>query len=158
VLQRERLRHLRHELAAFGAVGAMNFVLDVAVFNVLRLTVLSDKPLTSKGISFAVAATSSYFLNRHWTWRHRARSGLSRELPLFLLLSGVGLLVTEGCLATSHYLLGLRSVAADNVAANGVGLLLGLGWRFWAFRRWVFLAPTGQREPTPLEDAVRTTV
>ncbi|MDQ1687054.1 MAG: hypothetical protein QOK42_29 [Frankiaceae bacterium] len=133
------LRVLAQELAKFGAVGFVNFVLDVALFNVLRLTVLDGKPLTAKAISTAVAATSSYFMNRHWTWRHRVRSGLAKEYGLFILLSAIGLGITESCLAVSHYLLGLDSVLADNLSANGVGLVLGMAWRFWSFKRWVFL-------------------
>lgn len=133
------LRVLAEELAKFGVVGFVNFVLDVALFNLLRLTVLDGKPLTAKAISTAVAATSSYFMNRHWTWRHRVRSGLAREYGLFILLSGIGLGITEACLATTHYLLGLDSVLADNISANGVGLVLGMAWRFYAFKRWVFL-------------------
>lgn len=135
------LQVLVHELAKFGMVGAFNFALDVALFNTLRLTVLEGKPLTAKAISTAVAATSSYFMNRHWTWRHRVRSGLRREYGLFILLSAIGLAITEACLATSHYLLGWDSVLADNISANGVGLVLGMAWRFWSFKRWVFLAP-----------------
>lgn len=133
------LRVLAQELAKFGAVGAFNFVLDVTLFNVLRLTVLEGKPLTAKAISTAVAATSSYFMNRHWTWRDRARTGLAREYGLFILLSAIGLGITEACLATSHYLLEWDSVLADNISANGFGLVLGMAWRFYSFKRWVFL-------------------
>jgi putative flippase GtrA len=133
------LRVLAQELAKFGTVGAVNFVLDVALFNLLRVTVLDGKPLTAKAISTGVAATSSYFMNRHWTWKHRVRSGLVREYGLFIVLSGIGLGITEACLATSHYLLGFDSVLADNISANGFGLVLGMAWRFWSFKRWVFL-------------------
>ena len=53
-----------------------------------------------------MAATSSYFMNRHWTWRDRDRTSLGRELPLFLLLSAVGLGIALACLGISHYGLG----------------------------------------------------
>lgn len=159
-----RFRAVLHELAKFGVVGMINFFLDVAMFNVLRVTVLTDKPITAGVISTAVAATSSYFMNRHWTWRHRARTGLLRELPLFLVLSGVGLGISTGCLALSHYVLGLDSLLADNIAKNGVGLALGMAWRFWSFKRWVFLVPPADHDTElqtlagPAESAVRTTV
>lgn len=133
------LRVLAEELAKFGLIGLFNFVLDVALFNLLLTGPLEGKPLTSKAVSTAVAATSSYFMNRHWTWKHRVRSGLRREYGLFILLSAVGLGITETCLAVSHYVLGFDSVLADNIAANGVGLVLGMAWRFWSFKRWVFL-------------------
>ncbi len=154
---RSLVLRLWREVAAFGIVGLINFGVDVGLFNLLRHTAFDDKPLTAKVLSTSVAATSSYFMNRHWTWRDRNRSGLSRELPLFLLLSAIGLGISTGCLAISHYALGFTSVLADNVSANGVGLVLGMLWRFWSFKKWVFLAPPESAEPSALEDAVRTT-
>lgn len=160
-----RFRALLHEVAKFGVVGFLNFALDVGLFNLLRLTVLTEKPITAGVISTTVAATSSYFMNRHWTWRHRARTGLFRELPLFLVLSGVGLGISSACLTFSHYALGLDSLLADNIAKNGVGLALGMVWRFWSFKRWVFLVPPAEDPDaeleelaTPAEAAIRTTV
>jgi putative flippase GtrA len=145
------LGHLVRELMKFGVVGALAFVVDVAVFN-LALS-LTDKPLTSKTASTVVATTFAYLGNRHWTFRHRSRSGLSREYVLFFLLNGVGLAIALSCLAVSHYVLGFTSRLADNVAANGVGLALGTAFRFWSYRRWVFREapadPEGTRVPQP---------
>ena len=139
---------LMREVGKFGVVGVVNFVLDVGLFNVLLFTVLSSQPLAAKALSTTVAATSSYFMNRHWTWDHRARSGLHRELPLFLLLSAVGLGITEVCLLVSHYGLGFTSHLADNVAANVVGLVLATAWRFLSFKKWVFRTPERERQAT----------
>lgn len=136
-----RWRRLRGEVVAFGAIGAANVVVDAGLFNVLLMTVLEGKPTTAKVVSATVAIISSYFMNRHWTWRHRARTSLWRELPLFGAISGVGLVLTVACLDISHYVLGFTSQLADNISANGVGLAVGMVWRFWAFRRWVFLSP-----------------
>jgi putative flippase GtrA len=157
LLDRDDLRRLFHEVATFGVVGAINLVLDVGIFNALLFGPLQHKPITAKFVSTAVAIVSSYFLNRHWTWRARARTGLHRELPLFLVLSAVGLGITLACLAVSHYALGFHSRLADNVAANVVGLVLGMVWRFWSFKRWVFLAPDDGDSPlTPIEATART--
>ena len=134
-----RFGDLLSEASKFGAVGVVNLALDISVFNLLRVAVVSEKPLTAKAISMSLAATSSYFMNRHWTWRDRARTGVRREYVLFMVLSAVGLGLTETCLAISHYVLGFHSVLADNIAANGVGLVVGMVWRFWSFRQWVFL-------------------
>lgn len=131
--------HLIHEIAKFGVVGAVNYAVDVGLFNALVTSSFHGKPLTAKLISSVVAATSSYFMNRHWTWRDRARTGVRREYVLFMVLSAIGLGLTEACLAISHYVLGFHSVLADNIAANGVGLVVGMVWRFWSFRQWVFL-------------------
>jgi putative flippase GtrA len=154
----EAVRLLIHEILKFGTVGVINFILDVAIFNLLRIEVLPNKPLTCKAISTAIAATSSYFMNRHWTWRHRARTGVARELPLFVLLSAVGLGIAESCLIFSHYVLGFDSVLWDNISANGFGLILGMLWRFWSFKRWVFLAADPERDEEAAEATVRTMV
>ena len=149
-----------HEMAKFGAVGAANVVIDAGIYNGLRLTKLGDKPLTAAVISTTVAIVSSYLMNRHWTWRHTQRAHPVRELVLFFAISGVGLLVALGCLWASHYGLGHRSLLADNVAKNGFGLVLGMAWRFWAFKRWIFLAVEGD-QPANTDSAdltVRTTV
>jgi putative flippase GtrA len=133
------LHSLVRELMKFGVVGAVAYVVDVGVFNlVLHQT---DKPLTSKTISTVVATTIAYAGNRFWTFRHRSRATLRREYTLFFLLNGVGLLIALACLFVSHYLLGFTSRLSDNVAANGIGLVLGTAFRFWSYRRFVF---TGQ--------------
>jgi len=88
--------------------------------------------------SVVLAVTFAYFGNRHWTFRHRDRSGLGREYALFFMLNAVGLLIALTCLFFSHYVLGLQGPLADNVSANGVGLALGTTFRFWSYRKWVF--------------------
>lgn len=127
-----------HELAKFGTVGALAFVVDVAVFNVVLH--LSDKPLTSKIVSTVVAATLAFILNRAWSFRHRQRSTVHREYSMFFILNAVGLLIAVSCLGLSHYVLGLDSKLADNISANGIGVALGTMFRFWSYRRFVWVA------------------
>jgi putative flippase GtrA len=133
---------LWHEVAKFGAVGLVAFVIDIGLFNLLRFAggdgPLYDKPLTAKVISVSVATTFAYFGNRYWTFRHRGRTSFGREYALFFLLNGVGMLISVGCLWFSHYALGLTSPLADNISANVIGLGLGTLFRFWSYRRWVF--------------------
>ena len=137
---RDRIDIVVREMAKFGIVGAVAFVVDVSVFN-LVLHQLPEKPLTAKVVSVAVATTVAYFGNRQWSFRHRQHSGFRREYSLFVVLNAVGMAIAVGCLFTSHYLLGFDSRLADNISANGVGLVLGTVFRFLAYRRWVFLAP-----------------
>ncbi len=138
----ERLRALLHEAAKFGVVGGLGFVVDVGIFNLLRFAgdpgVLEHKPLTAKAISVAVATVVTYLGNRHWTWAERQRSGAGREVALFFVLNGIGMAIALGCLAVSHYVLDLTSPLADNVSANVVGLVLGMIFRFWSYRTFVF--------------------
>jgi putative flippase GtrA len=151
---------LVHEVAKFGIVGAFNYVLDVGLFNALVLGPLDHRPLTAKTISTVVAVTSSYFLNRHWTFSHRVSTGHPRELAIFVLLSGIGLAMTLGCLAFSEYVLDQHSLLARNIAGNVIGVAVAMVFRFWSFKRWVFLPPEDDRERShdAAEAAVRTSL
>ncbi|HEU0102079.1 MAG TPA: GtrA family protein [Mycobacteriales bacterium] len=149
-----RFRTVLTELAKFGVVGSLSLLVDLAVFN-LALAVLPDKPLTAKVLSTIVSATNAYVLNRHWSFRARERPhGVSRELVLFMALNAVGLLIALSCLAVSHYVLGFESRLADNLAANGVGLVLGTAFRFWSYRRFVWVA-AAPLTPLPVPVAAR---
>lgn len=136
-----RFAHLRDEVAKFGVVGLVSFVIDFGLFNALSMPAgpLAHKVLTSKAIATTVAATFAYFANRHWTWKDRTRSGLGREYVLFFVLNGVGLGIMEACLLISRYGMGFDSALSNNMSAYGFGLLLGTIFRFWAYRRWVFI-------------------
>jgi putative flippase GtrA len=128
---------LLRELAAFGVVGLLAFVVDLGTFNAAR-QLLDLGPLTAKTSSVILATTVAYAGNREWTFRDRKRAGAARQYALFLLLNGVGLLIALGCLGFTYYPLGLRGPLAENLSANGVGLVLGTAFRFWSYRRWVF--------------------
>ena len=150
-------RVLIREIAKFGVIGLIAFVIDVGVFNLLLFGggAFTDKPLTAKVISVAVATTFAYFGNRFWTFRHRGRTNMGREYLLFFLLNGVAMLIAVGCLAFSHYVLGLDSALADNISANVIGLALGTLFRFWSYRKWVFPAlPEGADAELAQRDAV----
>lgn len=132
-----RLEHLVHEILRFGVVGILALLLDLLLFN--ALLVWTDQPLTSKTVATAVATTAAFFGNRNWTFAHRRGGGrVRRAYVLFFLFNAVGLGIALCCLAVSHYLLGFTSQLADNIAANGVGLVLGTVFRFWTYRTFVF--------------------
>ncbi|HTW21596.1 MAG TPA: GtrA family protein [Mycobacteriales bacterium] len=142
----ETFEHLIHEIAKFGVIGAIAFALTSALSNAFHFG-LNMGPLTSFGLATIIAAVLSYFANRHWTWKDRDQTGVRRELPLFLLLSAVGLVISELPVGFSEYVLGYHSPLAYNISSTLIGTLLGTVWRFWSFRRWVF-RETSDPDPT----------
>jgi putative flippase GtrA len=133
------------EMVKFGAVGAIAYVVDTYVYNVLRTGVwplseapLAHKPLLSKVISVAVATVVAWLGNRYWTFRHRRRAAMRSEFILFVVMNVGGLVIALGCLWLSHYVFGLTSALADNISGNVVGIVLGTLFRFWAYRQFVF--------------------
>ena len=153
-----RLRGTIHvlvrEVIKFGLVGAVAFVVDIGLFNVLRFAggegVLYDRPLTAKVISVSAATLVAWLGNRYWTFRHRRRAAAAHELLLFVVFNVAGMVIALACLGLSHYVLDLRSPLADNISANGVGLILGTLFRFWAYRRFVFSKDELLEDTSPL--------
>jgi putative flippase GtrA len=142
-MRRPTISALGRQLVQFALVGGVGFVVDTAVFNVLRLTVfdpsrIHEGPLLAKTVSTMVAIAVNWVGNRYWTFGpHRSTRGAVEALE-FLAVSILGMLVGLGCLWVSHYLLGMDSPLADNVSANVVGLLLGSVVRFALYRHWVY--------------------
>jgi putative flippase GtrA len=135
------------ELARFGSVGLLAYVIDIGVFNLLRFgpgELLGHKPLTAKVLSVAAATLVAWLGNRYWTFSRQRTRRRSRELGMFVLVNAGGMAIAVGCLAVSHYVLDLTSPLADNISANGVGLVLGTAFRYVMYRRFVF---TGSSRP-----------
>ncbi|WP_327585459.1 GtrA family protein [Nonomuraea sp. NBC_00507] len=148
----ERFAALVHELAKFGSIGAVAFVLDTGVYNLFLLG-LEWGPLTSKVLATTISATFAYAGNRFWTFRHREQSGLGREYFLFFLLNGIALLFGLLVIGFTKYTLNLDDGLSLNIA-NFLGVGLGTLFRYWSYKKWVFLEAT---EPLPVElpEAVR---
>jgi putative flippase GtrA len=130
------------ELATFGLVGGIAFVVDVGVYNLLRVTLLDDKPIGAKVISVIIATAVAWLGNRYLTFRADRGRAVLKEAVVFGLVNVGGLAIASLCLFVSHYVLGHTSQLADNIAANGVGLVLGTAFRYVAYR-WFVFAPAG---------------
>jgi putative flippase GtrA len=137
------MRELVTQLTRFGVVGLGGLVVDVAVFNILLATVLHPEsvhagPIIAKVISTSLAIFTNWMGNRHWTFRSDRRHNWAREGVEFVIVSLGGMAISLACLWVSHYVLGFTSVLADNIATNGIGLVLGTAFRFTFYRLWVF--------------------
>ncbi|HVU71587.1 MAG TPA: GtrA family protein [Mycobacteriales bacterium] len=156
---RARFEPLVREVAKFGVVGATGAVSDILLFNVFDNA--WGKPLTAKALSTLIATVITYVGNRIWSFRHRARTGLRSELPRYFVISLLGLAIVEACLAFTVYVLKLDGTIAKNVSANVVGLVLGTLFRFWAYKRWVFLHPdavAGLSHDDKVEDELESVI
>ena len=147
-----RVRHwydlLAREVAKFGVVGLCAFVLDTVLYNYFVFGIpgtseagmFADMPLRGKIAATVFSTTFAWVGNRYWTFRHRRRAARAQEFLLFVAANIVGLAIALACLGFSRYGLGLDSQLADNVSGNGIGLVLGTLFRFWAYRSYVFAA------------------
>jgi putative flippase GtrA len=141
------LARLWHGLLAyavkFGVVGLVGFVIDVTLFNLLRLGVFGDdhwaqSAIGAKTISTSVAIVFNWLGNRYWTFRKHRRRNYLREFAEYVVVSLGGMAIALICLWVSHHVLGFTSLVADNIATNVVGLALGTAFRFLLYRYWVY--------------------
>ena len=140
---------IRREIARFGTVGALAYVIDVGTFNLLQLegfSPISHKPITAKLISSILATCFAYAGNRYWAFAHREVGSHRQSLSLFFAFNVVGMGIASLCLAFTHYALSLTSALADNLSANILGTGLGTLFRFWAYRRYIFRDATAPAE------------
>jgi putative flippase GtrA len=127
----------------FGVVGLIGLVIDVALFNALRLGAFgaegwAQSAIGAKTISTTVAILCNWIGNRYWTFRRHRRRNYLREFAEYAAVSVGGMLISLACLWVSHHLLGYTSLLADNVASNVIGLGLGTAFRFVLYRYWVY--------------------
>lgn len=132
------VRMLWREVAKFGTVGAVAFVIDSAVFLWMMHGPLEGSPVKAKIVAGVVATIFSWAANRFWTFRDRRQNNVLRELVLFLVMNAIGLGIQAGCVFIAQYWMGLTDNTSLFIAGNVVGLFFGTVFRFFAYRFWVF--------------------
>ncbi len=138
------------EFLQFGLVGALAFVLDWGLFNLLQhgpTGILAGHPNTAQALAATTATVFSWVVNRRWTYQGRTQDNTAREGLLFASANVGGIVITQLCLLFTHHVLGLTSVLADNIAAYVVGFGLATAFRFLFYHYIVF---TGRpKKPAP---------
>jgi putative flippase GtrA len=148
---RDRFRHLIREGARFGVVGGIGFLVTDGGTNLLQAPLHGW--LKANVIATLAATVVTYVGSRYWTFRHRERGGMGRETALFIALNGTGLAIQLTCIGFTNYALGLTDKVASNVALL-LGICLGTLFRFWSYRKWVWVASAGSAVGDPTEYAV----
>jgi putative flippase GtrA len=142
------LRHrLTAELATFGLVGGVCLVTDIVLFNVLAFGV-GLAPVLAKAVTMLVTGTMAFIGHRTVTFRHRQGAGLGREAVLFAAVTAASLVAGLAPIWLVRSGLGHSGPLWLN-AANLVGIALGSGVRYLAYRHVVWGEdPTSDRAGT----------
>ena len=149
-------------LAKFGVVGALGVVVNLGVFNALRLGPLGvddalggndDRVVTAKVIATVVSIAFAWVAHRGWTFKDRRRHRPAKELLLFGAVNAVALVLEAGTVALTHHGLGWTSWFADNMSSLA-GIGHGTIARYIGFTTLVFSpvastdAPSTDTSPT----------
>jgi putative flippase GtrA len=126
---------LAAEFLRFGVVGTAGFIVDSAVL--MAGIALGLGPWIGRAVSYLVAATTTYLLNRAWTFRGMAREApVVRQWATFVLVNLVGFAANYGTYAA--LVAGVPLVARHPVLGVAAGSLAGMTWNFLLVRRFVF--------------------
>ena len=146
--QYERFRPVIHEVAKFAVIGGAGVFITNAVYDLLFIH-FGLGPVTSTTIATIVATIASYLGNRYWSFRDRQRTGVVREIAVFAVLNGIGLLIQDATVAFNYYGLGLGHDKLAGFVALNAGIVLATLFRFWSYRRFVWITPpTGEAGDT----------
>ena len=145
---RSSWRILLKELSAFGLIGAIAFVIDVGLFAWLT----TYGALKAKAVSTVVSTTFAYFGNRYLSFSHRARTTIGRETSYFFGINFITLIFSE--LAIGLFVYGLHYAHRSTMVfvVNIATIAVGTVFRFWAYKRFVFLHPDRVQKNAPESD------
>jgi putative flippase GtrA len=141
-------RILVKEIAAFGLVGAIGLIVDLSLFNLF----FNDGQIVAKTISTTVATAVTYVGNRYLSFSHRARTGLGREAGYFFVINLIALIGALLIIAVFSYPLHFKHHVVVMNVVNLFTIGLGTIFRFWAYKRFVFLHPDRVAAGLPDDD------
>lgn len=143
-----RWQRVLTEAGRFLAVGGLATLVALFLFNVMVHGMLpgmsaafGDQPILAYVLANIVGMVISYHGSRHWAFRDRPSTHADGGLTAFVAINVVTMLLPIACLTISRDVLGLADPVSDNISANVIGLVMGLGARFYLFRTFVFRRP-----------------
>lgn len=115
----------------YAMVGVTGTALDVGSLYVF-VDLLHIPVLVAAALSFILAVVNNFILNKIWTFRNSSRN-FRKQFIKFFIVSVVGLVLTEICMAVFVYLLGIWYIASKLITS-----VIVLTWNFLANKNWTF--------------------
>jgi putative flippase GtrA len=144
----DRWHRIFTEAYRFLAVGGLATVVAILIFNLLVHgfhtgwdAPLSENPYLAFVIANVFGMVVSYRGSRTWVFKDRPPRTADGGRLMFVVINLVTMLIPIACLWFSRNVLGLDDPYSDNIAANILGLFLGMVARFYLFRTLVFRRP-----------------
>lgn len=132
---RRLIQHpLSRQFIKFAFIGILNTGLDYGVFSLLTYG-FQVNYLVANVISFSLAVSNSYLLNRRWTFASTNPQWRGEAIK-FLIINLIGLGLNELLLFffVDHF-------GWSKLVAKGVGVVIVLFWNFIGTRMWAFRRP-----------------
>lgn len=131
---RPGLGRLATEFFRFGVVGTIGFVVDTSVL--YAALALGTGPYLGRVPSYLAAATTTWLLNRLWTFKARNSGPVARQWAIFVAVNLLGFALNYGTYALCIAFVPV--MAAHPILAVAAGSIAGLFSNFFLSRMLVF--------------------
>lgn len=122
-------------LPGFGAVGVIGFIVDGGLLALL-FHVFSVGPITARCLSFPLALTVTWLLNRRWVFGATRLKSSTHEYLLYAAIQTAGALLNLGIFAWLVH--GVEVMSAYPLLPFGLASLAVLTFNFVLLRRFVY--------------------
>ena len=134
-LQFSKLVSVSPQFLAFTVVGGIGFIVDATVLTVL-VGVYEVGLYTARGVSFSLAVTATWYLNRNWTFSVQKSARRDTEYARYLLIQIIGALLILGiyiiCIEINELM------AAYPVLPLAIGAAVALFFNFFAAKIYAY--------------------
>lgn len=132
----------QHEIFfRYAVVGVIGTAIDVGSLYVF-VDLIHIPVLVATALSFLLAVVNNFVLNKHWTFQNKS-SNVQKQFIKFLIVSVIGLLMTELLMALFVYGMGIWYLAAKLFTSAAVMLWNFLANKYWTFKDRIFYVPGG---------------
>jgi len=115
----------------FALVGLLGLIMDLTLFNVLRMTGASLG--SAHTLSFFAATISNFILNARWSFPEKSKLGIHKKYFAFVVVALLALFIRGGILATLTEAMELPPQLAIVIAVGAAAIINYLGCAFWVF-------------------------
>jgi len=121
----------------FGVVGLTGTLIDLGIYNILAL-IFGINIYFARTISFILAATNNYILNRRWTFRNKNKN-VAKQFSKFFLISlaglGLNLIIMKFC---QQLVVNVHSEFLKLNIPVIIAIVIVLFWNFFINKYWTF--------------------
>ena len=130
-----RVGRLAVQFGKFGMVGLVGLAVDISTLY-LAMTIAGIGPYSGRVVSFLVAATTNWVLNRNFTFKGEHDGSLVRQWAKFIAANSIG--GAFNYLTYAALIAGTALVAAHPFLGVAAGSVAGMLFNFTASKKLVF--------------------
>ena len=133
---------INYKLSGFVVVGAIGFLVDAGVLTALMAGFEFDH-YRARAISFAIAVTATWYMNRRWVFERDAVPVSGREYSSYFVVQIVGAVINLSVFVAVIEL--APDLAVLPVIPLAIGAAAALLFNFSMSSRFVFATPTEKK-------------